>query len=65
DIIRVMTHGGPVNATNVLIYRLYELGFETNADYGKVAVMGVLLFVIMFVVTLFQLRYLERRVSYS
>lgn len=65
DIIRVMTHGGPVNATNVLIYRLYELGFETNADYGKVAVMGVVLFVVMFIVTLFQLRYLERRVSYS
>jgi multiple sugar transport system permease protein/sn-glycerol 3-phosphate transport system permease protein len=45
--------------------RLYELGFETNADYGKVAVMGVVLFVVMFIVTLFQLRYLERRVSYS
>jgi multiple sugar transport system permease protein/sn-glycerol 3-phosphate transport system permease protein len=65
DIIRVMTRGGPVNATNVLIYRLYELGFETNADYGSAAVMGVLLFVIMFFVTLLQLRYLERRVSYA
>ena len=65
DIIRVMTRGGPVNATNVLIYRLYELGFETNADYGSAAVMGVVLFIIMFIVTLLQLRYLERRVSYA
>jgi multiple sugar transport system permease protein/sn-glycerol 3-phosphate transport system permease protein len=65
DLIRVMTRGGPVNATNVLIYRLYELGFETNADYGSAAVMGVVLFVIMFFVTLLQLRYLEQRVSYA
>ncbi len=65
DLIRVMTQGGPVNATNVLIYRLYELGFETNADYGSAAVMGVVLFIVMFAVTMLQLRYLEQRVTYA
>ncbi len=65
DLIRVMTGGGPVNTTNVLIYRLYELGFGTNASIGRASVIGLVLFAIMLVVTILQLRYLERRVSYS
>jgi multiple sugar transport system permease protein/sn-glycerol 3-phosphate transport system permease protein len=65
DLIRVMTGGGPVNATNVLIYRLYEVGFGTNSSIGRASVIGLILFVIMLVVTILQLRYLERRVSYA
>ena len=65
DLIRVMTAGGPINATNVLIYRLYEVGFGTNSSIGRASVIGLILFVIMLVVTILQLRYLERRVSYA
>ncbi|MEO6063746.1 MAG: sugar ABC transporter permease [Thermoflexales bacterium] len=65
DLIRVMTGGGPINATNVLIYRLYEVGFGTNSSIGRASVIGLILFVIMLVVTILQLRYLERRVSYA
>lgn len=65
DLIRVMTGGGPVNATNVLIYRLYEIGFGTNASIGRASVIGLILFIVMLLVTILQLRYLERRVSYA
>ena len=65
DIIRVMTKGGPVSATNVLIYRLYELGFTEIQNFSRASVIATILFVIMFAVTFIQLRVLERRVSYS
>lgn len=65
DIIRIMTRGGPANATNVLIYRLYELGFTEISNIGRASVVAMVLFIIMFIVTLLQLRILERRVSYA
>jgi multiple sugar transport system permease protein/sn-glycerol 3-phosphate transport system permease protein len=64
DIIRVLTNGGPANATNTLIFHLYELGF-VSYDAGEAGVVAVVLFLIMLVLTSIQLRYLERRVSYG
>jgi ABC-type sugar transport system permease subunit len=64
DIIKVLTDGGPVDATTTLIYYLYDLGF-VSYDAGKAGVVAVVLFAIMLVLTLVQLRYLERRVSYG
>lgn len=64
DIIKVLTDGGPVSATTTLIYHLYELGF-VSYDAGKAGVVAVVLFAIMLALTLIQLRYLERRVSYG
>jgi sn-glycerol 3-phosphate transport system permease protein len=64
DIIRVMTQGGPVDSTNTLIYYVYEQGFVAfNA--GRAAAASLILFVAMLAVTLFQLRYSERRVHYA
>ncbi len=64
DIIKVLTDGGPVIATTTLIYHLYDLGF-VSYDAGEAGVVAMVLFVIMLVLTLIQLRYLERRVSYG
>ena len=64
DIINVMTEGGPVNATNTLIFHLYELFFEKSSP-SRAAVVAGLLFVLMLIVTALQVRYLERRVSYA
>lgn len=64
DIIKVLTNGGPANATNTLIFHLYELGF-VSYDAGEAGVVAMVLFGIMLVLTLIQLRYLERRVSYA
>jgi multiple sugar transport system permease protein/sn-glycerol 3-phosphate transport system permease protein len=64
DIINVMTRGGPVNSTTTLIYRVYEEGFVA-LNAGRAAAYAVVLFAIMLVVTVLQLRFLERRVHYS
>jgi multiple sugar transport system permease protein/sn-glycerol 3-phosphate transport system permease protein len=64
DIIRVMTQGGPVDATNTLIYYVYEQGFVAlNAGRGAAA--SLVMFVIMMVITLIQMRFTERRVHYG
>ncbi|MCC6628036.1 MAG: sugar ABC transporter permease [Chloroflexi bacterium] len=64
DIIYVMTRGGPVDATNTLIFSLYEEGFIAfNA--GTAAAIGMILFTLMLVVTILQFAYAERRVHYQ
>ncbi len=64
DMIKVMTNGGPVNATTTLIYYLYQEGF-VGFNAGRAGVTSVLLFTIMFVFTMIQMRSGERRVSYG
>ncbi|MFZ9857322.1 MAG: carbohydrate ABC transporter permease [Roseiflexaceae bacterium] len=54
DIIRVMTSGGPVNATNVLVYELYRRGF-VNFEAGPAGVLTVVIFLVMLVFTIVQL----------
>ncbi len=64
DIIQVMTAGGPVDATNTLIYYVYEQGFIAfNA--GRSAGAALVLFVLMMGITLIQLRYSENKVHYG
>lgn len=64
DIIKVMTNGGPVDATNTLIFYVYQQGFVAfNA--GRAAAAALVLFVIMFGITLLQLRGGEERVHYA
>ena len=65
DIIRVMTQGGPVDATNTLVYYVYEVGFGQSPNVGRASAAAVVLFVIMLTITLLQLRYQERRVHYG
>ncbi|HLL51267.1 MAG TPA: sugar ABC transporter permease, partial [Thermomicrobiales bacterium] len=64
DIIRVMTQGGPVDSTNTLIYYVYEQGFVA-LNAGRSAAASLVLFVLMMVVTLVQLRFSEQRVHYG
>lgn len=62
--IDLMTQGGPIRKTNVLTYFIYtELREQKNP--GKAAVLAIALFVITMVLTLLQLRFLERRVHYA
>lgn len=64
DIIKVMTDGGPVNATNTLIFYVYQQGFVAfNA--GRAAAAALLLFLIMFAITMIQMRKGEERVHYG
>ena len=64
DVIRVMTRGGPVDATNTLIYYVYEQGFIAfNA--GRSAAAALVMFVLMMGITLIQLKYSENKVHYG
>lgn len=65
DIIQVMTRGGPVDATNTIIYYVYQQGFGTAAQIGRASAAAVVLFVIMMAITLFQVFVSERRVHYG
>jgi ABC-type sugar transport system permease subunit len=55
--------GGPVDATTVQIYAIYEDGFE-HFNTGAASVQAIGLFVIMLGLTFLQFRFLSRRVFY-
>ncbi|RLT37911.1 MAG: sugar ABC transporter permease [Chloroflexi bacterium] len=64
DIVKVMTEGGPVDATTTLIYYLYQEGFVAfNA--GRAGVASVVLFLTMLAFTFVQMQSSERSVHYS
>lgn len=50
DHLYIMTKGGPGNATNVLLFYIYQTGFD-YWDTGKASAMTVLLVVLLLVVT--------------
>lgn len=62
--VNIMTRGGPVKSTNVLVYMIYR-AFYFDGQYGIAGAASVILFVLMFALTLIQFGVLERRVHYS
>ncbi|TNC59550.1 sn-glycerol-3-phosphate ABC transporter permease UgpA [Rubellimicrobium roseum] len=62
-IIHATTEGGPNQATNILIYKVYEDGF-IELDLGSSAAQSVVLMIIVIAVTMIQFRWIERRVEY-
>lgn len=55
DLIYTMTRGGPLNSTKTLVMYVYETAFSKNY-YGRASAAGVVLFFMVFVLTLFRLR---------
>lgn len=53
DLIYVMTQGGPLDSTNVLVYAIYKNAFE-YFNVGKASALAYVLFAIIFVLTLAQ-----------
>jgi sn-glycerol 3-phosphate transport system permease protein len=62
-IIDAVTHGGPINATNTLVYKVYHDGFR-GLDIGGSAAQSVVLMGIVIVLTVVQFQYVERKVQY-
>ncbi len=62
-LIDVMTQGGPGNATEVLVYKLYREGF-VNLRTGYASAQSIVLFVFVAFLTLFQFRFARRWVFY-
>ena len=53
DLIYLMTQGGPLDSTNVLVYAIYKNAFE-YFNVGKASAIAYVLFVIILVLTLLQ-----------
>jgi multiple sugar transport system permease protein len=62
DTVAVTTQGGPINATRVIYYYIYERAF-TRFDFGYASAMAMVLFAILAVVALLQLRLLRAKES--
>jgi sn-glycerol 3-phosphate transport system permease protein len=62
-IIDAITLGGPVQATNILVYKVYKDGV-LQLDLGGSAAQSVVLMLIVTALTVLQFRFVERRVHY-
>lgn len=62
--IDLLTQGGPDEKTNVLTFFIVD-EMRAQKNTGKAAVLAIALFVITLALTLFQLRFLEKRVNYE
>jgi sn-glycerol 3-phosphate transport system permease protein len=62
--IHLLTRGGPVDATRVLVYSIYQDAFQ-NFQFGYASAQAVILLVLVMVLTMIQFRFVERRVHYQ
>ncbi|ENH96421.1 binding-protein-dependent transport system inner membrane protein [Gracilibacillus halophilus YIM-C55.5] len=53
DLIAVLTEGGPLNSTTMLVWHLYERAF-INLDIGYASAIAVVLFLFVFTITIVQ-----------
>nr|WP_306232867.1 sugar ABC transporter permease [Agrococcus sp. REN33] len=63
DILKIMTPSG--NGTNTIVFELYLQGFGPYQNAGYAAAISVVLFVVLFAITAFQMRFVEKRVHYA
>ena len=64
DHIVVMTRGGPDNATALLLYYIYEIGFRFW-DTAYAAALTMVLLTVLALVALGQFWFLDRKVHYQ
>ena len=62
-VIHATTDGGPAQETSILVFKVYNTGF-IGQDYGSSASQSVILMTIVILLTIFQFRYVERKVVY-
>ncbi|WP_228027600.1 carbohydrate ABC transporter permease [Bacillus fonticola] len=61
--VQNMTMGGPLNSTNSLVHYIYQLAFQ-QFKMGPASAATVILFLIILVLTLFQMKVLTRKFDY-
>jgi sn-glycerol 3-phosphate transport system permease protein len=62
-VIDATTQGGPAQATQILVYKVYHDGVK-SADIGGSSAQSVILMLIVIALTAIQFRYIERKVHY-
>ncbi|MEM7613845.1 MAG: sugar ABC transporter permease [Pseudomonadota bacterium] len=63
-LVATMTEGGPGDATNFLVYKIYRDGFA-GYDLSGAATQTALLMIVVVAVTSFQYLFIERKVEYQ
>ena len=64
DQIFLMTGGGPDNRTNLLLFYIYQVGFQFF-DLGRAATLTVFLLAVLMAIAAASFGFLERRVHYE
>ncbi|MFP1928694.1 carbohydrate ABC transporter permease [Lonsdalea quercina] len=64
DHVAVMTHGGPDNATTVLLYYIQNLAWDTH-DFGKASAATFIILLALFLFSLINLKVLEKGAHYE
>jgi sn-glycerol 3-phosphate transport system permease protein len=62
-IVDATTRGGPSRATEILVYKVFNDGFNSQ-DLGGSSAQSVVLMFVVGLLTIIQFRYVERRVNY-
>lgn len=65
DLVKVMTNGGPGNASEVLVTYIYRQAFEMNAKIGLASAAATILLGITIFLTLCYSRFLSKQVFYQ
>jgi sn-glycerol 3-phosphate transport system permease protein len=63
-IVDTMTSGGPARATNLMVYKIFNDGFQ-GLDYSGAAAQSIILMGLVILLTFVQFRYIERQVHYT
>lgn len=63
-LIDILTKGGPVDATNIMIYKLYTDGFQ-NYKSGLASAQSIILFVMVMMLTIIQFNFTDERIQYG
>src|SRR5512140_371814 len=64
DIVYVLTSGGPLDSTKVLVFYLYENAFK-YFDMGYASAVAYLLFAVVFILTMLQMKTMRGSIHYS
>ncbi len=62
--IDILTHGGPQNETNLIVYSIYREAF-VNYQFGSASAQAVVLFILILLMTALQFKLGERKVHYQ
>lgn len=64
QIVQITTGGGPVGSTNVVVFHLYRTAFE-YFDMGYATAMTLIVFIIILILTILQIKVVGSKVHYQ
>lgn len=62
--VDILTRGGPAESTNLIVYSIYQDAF-INYQFGTASAQAVILFAMVFLLTLIQFKFGEKKVHYQ